>query len=86
MPRGQFTDLLAIRKEYNKVRTDMEGFANQTSQILKAVENILTKGLAVFDARQKLFDQAILDLQKAEREKMDLIRVTANHDQRELIR
>jgi len=80
--RGQLTDLLAIRKEYNKVRTDMEGFANQTTQVLKAVEDALKEGLAALDARQQLFDQAVLDLQKAEREKMDLRQARGDADRR----
>jgi molecular chaperone GrpE (heat shock protein) len=80
--RNQLTDLQAIRKEYHKVRTDLEGVAAQTSASLKTLTDTLAQGLASLDARQKAFDQAALDLQKAERDKMDLRQAKGDADRR----
>jgi molecular chaperone GrpE (heat shock protein) len=65
--KGQMTDLNAIKKEYNRYQSQLEGLVGQLNGVLKGMTEELARRLADLDARQQAFDQMAADRRESER-------------------
>ena len=65
--KGQLIDLNAIKKEYNRYQSQLEGVVGQISQVFQRLAEEQTRRMADLDARQQAFDQIAADRRETER-------------------